>query len=133
MAILSEGKGVMMWLKSRGNNELFSGYLLKIFNEQTKLSFYKISFTDCDIKKFQRFTTWYGLQNLSDMKTNFEEYRNNRQQSKELSLEKYFESESHFFIMENKEIGRNQIYKMLEKKIRWGEFIANYKKSKTKF
>jgi len=133
MAILSEGKGVMMWLKSRGNDELFSGYLLKIFNDQTKISFYKISFTDCDRKKFQRFTTWYGLQNLSELKISFDEYRKNRQQSKELSLEKYFKSEEHLFIMQNKEINRNKLYKMLEKKIRWGEFIANYKKSKTKF
>ena len=41
MAKLSEGKGVMMWLKKRGHNQQFAGYLLKLFRDETNLSFYK--------------------------------------------------------------------------------------------
>lgn len=71
MAILSNGKGVIMWLKKRGNDEQFASYLLKLFNQQTKLPFHKISYTSCDSKKFQRFTTWYGLQDISNLKKHY--------------------------------------------------------------
>lgn len=133
MPILSEGAGVMIWLKRRGNDALFSGYLLKLFNNQTKESFYRITFNSCDSKKFQRFTTWYSIQNLETLKTEFKEYRKNKLESKKQEMEKYFASDEHLFILKNKEMSRNQIYKMLNKKVRWNKFVDNYKKSKTKF
>jgi hypothetical protein len=71
MSILSEGKGVMMWLKKRGNDPHFSGYLLKLFNKETGITFHRISFTSCDGKRFQRFTTWYGKQDIPQLKKEF--------------------------------------------------------------
>jgi hypothetical protein len=72
MAILSQGKGVMMWLKKRSHSEHFANFLFKTFNKETKISLHKISYHRCDSKNFQRFTTWYGLQNISELLKEFQ-------------------------------------------------------------
>ncbi len=133
MSILSEGKGVMMWLKKRGNNEQFAGYLLKLFNEQTNISFHRISFTSCDNKRFQRFTTWYGLQDISQLVKDWQIYKIEKQKQKEISLENYYNSDWHKFFMENQSQTTNQLYKKFKNNVRYGEFKAFHKKSKLKF
>ena len=133
MSILSEGKGVMMWLKKRGNNEQFAGYLLKLFNEQTNISFHRISFTSCDNKRFQRFTTWYGLQDISQLVKDWQIYKIEKQKQKEISLENYYNSDWHKFFMENQSQTTNQLYKKFKNNVRYGEYKAFHKKSKLKF
>ena len=133
MSILSEGKGVMMWLKRRGNNEQFAGYLLKLFNKQTNITFHRISFTSCDNKRFQRFTTWYGLQDISQLLENWKVYKIEKQKKYEEYLKQYYNSEWHKFFMENQSQTTNELYKQFKNKIRYGEFKAFHKKSKLKF
>lgn len=129
MAILSEGKGIMMWLKRRGNNEHFASYLLKIFNEQTGESFYRITYTSCDSKRFQRFTTWYSNQDLQLLNKSYQVYLINKAEQKEKSLAEYYQSELHQFILKNKGVERNTLYKKVKNKMRFGEFKAAYNKS----
>ena len=131
--ILSEGKGIMMWLKNRGNNEQFAGYLLKLFNQQTNITFHRITFTSCNNKRFQRFTTWYGLQNISQLVKDFQVYRVEKLKQKEISLENYYNSDWHKFFMSNQIQTTNELYKKFKNKIRYGEFKAFHKKSKCKF
>ena len=133
MSILSEGRGVMMWLKNRGNNEQFAGYLLKLFNQQTNISFHRITFTSCDNKRFQRFTTWYGLQDISQLLKDYQVYKVEKLKQKEISLENYYNSEWHKFFMSNQTQTTNELYKQFKNKIRYGEFKAFHKKSKCKF
>ena len=130
---LSEGKGVMMWLKKRGNNEQFASYLLKLFNKQTNISFYRISFTPLDNKRFQKFTTWYGLQNISQLMKDWKIYKVEKQKQKKISLEEYYNSDWHKFFMENQNQTINELYDRFKNKIRYSEFKGFYKKSKLKF
>lgn len=133
MAILSEGKGVMMWLKNRGIDEQFSGYILKIFNQETNLSFYKITHNSFENKKFQKFTNWFGLQNKEQLYKNYKEYKAKKKENKEAFLEYYYNSHWHEFFMKNQSQTTNQLYKQFKHKIRYGEFKAFHKKSKLKF
>jgi hypothetical protein len=133
MSILSEGKGVMMWLKKRGNNEQFSGYLLKLFNEQTNISFHKINFSSCDSKRFQRFTTWYGLQDISQLVKDWQVYKIEKQKKEEEDLRFYYKSCLHKLIMKYKELDKWDIYKKVKNNVSFSNFGDAYKKSKKLF
>ena len=130
---LSEKKGVIMWLKNKGKNDEFAGYLLKIFYQQTNISFYRITFTCFDNTRFQKFTTWYGLQDINKLLKDYKIYKTEKQNSKQRFLENYYNSDWHNFFMGNQNNSTNELYKQFKNKIPYGEFKALYKKSKLKF
>lgn len=133
MAILSEKKGVMMWLGRKGNSEQFSDYLLLIFYQQTDLSFYNVTYKQQDPKKFQRFMSWYALQDISQLLINWQLYKVEKQRQKEIELENYYNSEWHKFFMENQSGSTNELYKKFKNKIKHSKFKKYHKISKLKF
>ncbi len=132
MAYLSEQKGVMMWLENKGNDEQFSGFLVKKFNKQTGLSFGRLAYTTSaeSNSKFKNFTSWYQKQNISQLEVEFQEYQIEKQKQKDLSLERYYNSDIHKLFMENKDKSLKEIYKGLKDRIPYGELKSFYKKSK---
>jgi hypothetical protein len=134
MAILSEGKGVMLWLIKQGNSESFSNYLLKLFKLETGLSFYKMTYTPGDSKKFHKLISWYRLQNISQLLNDFKIYETIKKEQKEKSLNAYLQSDLHKYILENKNLNKNKFLKSLKTHSlgankTFSELVSFYKKS----
>ena len=133
MAILSEAKGVSMWLFNKTRNENFSQFILREFKKETEKSFYKITHQPCDGKKFKEFISWFEKQNFDLLKISFKDYQSEKEKKQKSDLEDYYKTESHLFIIENKHLERNDIYKMIKNKVKYSVFKNNYKKSKLIF
>lgn len=82
---------------------------------------------------FVQITTWYGLQDISQLVKDWQIYKIEKQKQKEISLENYYNSDWHKFFMENQSQTTNQLYKKFKNNVRYGEFKAFHKKSKLKF
>jgi len=134
MPILSEGKGVMLWLSRRGHNQGFSQYILNQFKKETNIGFYEVSFRPNDGKDFAKFTSWYQKQDLKELKKQYDLFFTLKKQAKKDALSEYYNSDTHRTIIENIDIPRNKMFdEFFKGKISFDKFADCYKWSKNFF
>lgn len=129
MAILSEGKGVSIWMSQYGVNNKLGNYILKIYKDLFNVSFHRISYEPLDNKPFITFTHWFLKQDLQQLKKDFFEYEESKIVNKELHLENLLKGPIATFIRENPTLTRNQMNKKLKgtKKYNFHDFKKVYK------
>lgn len=129
MAILSEKRGVLLWLEKYGVNNTLGEYILKVYKDSFNVSFHKVSYEALSNKSFVTFTHWFLKQDLQQLKKDFFEYKENKIANKELHLENLLKGPIVTFIKENPTLTRNQMNKKLKgtKKYNFHDFKKVYK------